>query len=283
MIKPINAMIAGAPKSGTTSLVHYLATIPSIATHQTREMNYFVSDRDYGKGYLNAFERYFDADETTIVLAKSAALMYSNLAIKRLHDHNPNTLVICLLRHPVERAYSAYWFARRRGWETAASFERAILIEDEVNGEIPYISQSIYAPAVQAIKTVFTEPQPLFFLLSEFKEQPHHVISVICSALGIEASYSSLHKDNIHNTSSAARSEWLARQMAHSSAFKQWLRSTLPDPLLDRIKSILMRANEVEFTAPPMDHDTRLLLTNYFEPHNQQLAFLLDRNLEHWS
>lgn len=69
----INVMIAGAQKSGTTSLADYLAQHSQITTHKQLEMTFFVNDEEYQRGYQSIFNNYFSSDSTNVgvVMGKS--------------------------------------------------------------------------------------------------------------------------------------------------------------------------------------------------------------------
>jgi len=133
-MKLIRIMIVGAAKAGTSSLLHYLAQHPQIYTHtHTRpEMTYFTNEEEFQAGYEAAYRKYFgkDVPEQKVLLAKDALLMTRQAGLQRLHDHNPYVFVVVILRNPVERAYSGYWFNYRHGWEKAG-FEEALVAEEE--------------------------------------------------------------------------------------------------------------------------------------------------------
>jgi len=121
-------IIVGAMKSGTTSLFHYLAAHPQVVAPQHKEIHFF--DNQYEKGE-NWYRRHFPLrvtmrlKENAITGESSPYYMLHPLAAKRIREVVPEIRLIFLLRDPVERAISHYFFMRRFG-EEDRSFEEAV-------------------------------------------------------------------------------------------------------------------------------------------------------------
>ena len=121
----LDLMIAGAQKSGTSSLLSWLGTHPRILAQKRPEMTWFTDDDGPAGGFSDEF--YFDANPGNCLrLGKLAGLMYSDQGLDRLVAHSPEVATIVVLRDPVERAYASFWFARRRGREALDDFEQAV-------------------------------------------------------------------------------------------------------------------------------------------------------------
>ncbi|MDJ0645030.1 MAG: sulfotransferase domain-containing protein [Flavobacteriaceae bacterium] len=100
-------IIAGAQKSGTTSLAYYLSQHPEIQQAYEKEVGYFNSKRYY-KGdnwYRKQFPprfkkvKYFEA---------TPDYMYIKSFPERVYKHNKDIKIILILRNPIDRAYSAW-------------------------------------------------------------------------------------------------------------------------------------------------------------------------------
>ena len=132
-MRQFDVFIAGAQKSGTSSLSYYLEQHPSIKCHKPREISYFVRDRAYEKDFPSVFQEYYQdgVGQDQLVLAKSVDLAYIEKAAQRLKEHSPDCKIVMALRDPIDRAYSAYWHMRREGWETKKTFEKALSVEEK--------------------------------------------------------------------------------------------------------------------------------------------------------
>lgn len=134
----VDFMIAGAEKSGTSSLLRYLGGHPRICVHRQSEMTFFVSDEEYVPAYESIFRRYYGNCEKPepLFVARSVDVMYVPEAARRLWEYNPSFHVAIVLRDPVDRAYSAYWHSCRRGGEGLDVFEDALRLGLGVSAKI---------------------------------------------------------------------------------------------------------------------------------------------------
>ena len=125
----IDLMIIGTQKAGTSALLALLQQHPEIQTHFTNEFSYFhdptLASTEFESYFHNVYQEL--KDESTVI-AKCVGVLEFPKAIEKLNQHNPMAVVSVVLRDPIERAYSAFWFARSRGWEPESSFSKAIRI-----------------------------------------------------------------------------------------------------------------------------------------------------------
>jgi hypothetical protein len=114
-----NLFIVGAAKAGTTSLYHYLAQHPDIYMAPVKEPHFFsrihpapeleaffphVSDEaDYLSLFANAHA------ETVRGEASTSYLSHPDVA-DAIWQKRPEAKIVIMLRDPVERAYSNYWY-----------------------------------------------------------------------------------------------------------------------------------------------------------------------------
>lgn len=109
--------IAGAQKSASSSLHEYLKQHPDVCMSDPKETNFFSYDREYEKGreyYLSLFP---EAKRCKITGESSIGYMVFPIAIERIKKQIPNPKFIFILRNPVDRVYSHYWFLHGRAYE----------------------------------------------------------------------------------------------------------------------------------------------------------------------
>jgi hypothetical protein len=295
--RPIDLMIIGAQKTGTTSLLRYLGQHPEILTHIQSEMTYFI--QEYGKDYQEIFFKYFSNGnpQGKIILAKHVYVMYCPEAIHRLGAHNPRMQVLLMLRNPVQRAYSAYWYARRMGWETASTFSDALRMEEARLREgwqkwrqCAYIYNGKYYPHVKRLFDKFAKEQIHIFLSDDLKEDPSKVCRQIFTLFPINPDLIP-EIEKKHNIATQARSETMARVLAWTINPDNPLRNKLkrlfsiicPSHLHFSFRQFLMEINKKPFSPPPMDLGTQLSLIEIYHEDNERLGKLIGRNLSHWS
>ena len=109
-----NFFIVGAPKSGTTALVSYLATHPDIFLSEPKEPHFFADDFPHYKdsfpdmgSYLELFN---DASDSSMSCVGEASVwyLYSQTAIANIKKHNPTAKLIVMLRKPQDVIHSLH-------------------------------------------------------------------------------------------------------------------------------------------------------------------------------
>ena len=111
MIRAIpDFLIAGAAKSGTSSLIADLKQHPDVYSPGV-ELDYFSSF--YTKGvdwYCSQFTH-----PEKVQGEKSTSYLYQTRCHQRIYDHNPRMKLIVLLREPVRRAFSNWTMRYNQG------------------------------------------------------------------------------------------------------------------------------------------------------------------------
>ena len=131
-------LIVGAQKSGTTSLVHYLAAHPQVYA-RIDEVHFF--DRNYERG-LDWYSSQFE--DAVVVGESSPEYMFRPEVPPRVAADLPGVKLVAILRDPVDRAYSHYWHNRTRGHEPL-SFEAALDAEaDREPDRYGYVARGRY-------------------------------------------------------------------------------------------------------------------------------------------
>jgi hypothetical protein len=284
-------MICGAQKAGTTSLLHYLKSHSDIAKQKVNEFAYFVLDDMYKEGYDTAFEKYFEpsVSEKSVVVAKNVGVMYMPKAIERLYKHNPKTQIVLLLRNPVERAYSNYFYALRKGDETITTFEKAIETEPERLKEdadawrnCAYLERGLYVKSIEEFLKYFLKSQLHIYLFEDFKRDPSKICNEIFLLLGLETNLNIDFKKK-HNEKAMAKSTLLAKTTNSKNLLKKLLKSFIGSDLRRIIKKKFQKINETSFEQPKMKEETRKKLIEYFKPWNQKLEILTGLNISDWN
>ncbi|HEX2699660.1 MAG TPA: sulfotransferase [Acidimicrobiales bacterium] len=283
---PVDLMIVGSQKSGTTSLLAYLARHPAITAQIRPEMTWF-SDADLaGRPFPTDF--YFGADvgDGRLRLGKLAGLMYHAEAVRRLREHNPTVRTIAILREPVGRAYSSYWHARRRGHEPIETFEDAIHASADRFGDArnverwDYLGWSSYAPYIERLQETFGADAVHVAIFEEFAADPATTVVPLLASCGLDGA--GLGRDMpSENSGGRARSKVLSRLSTHP-AVKDVTRRLLPMSIRAAFRRQYRRVNEVGFRPPPIGAGVERELRIYFEEPNARLEALIGRPIQAW-
>lgn len=283
----VSIAIVGAPKCATTSMLRYLGQHPELHDHPQAECDYFMNEAEFERGWEYAQARYYPKDPGPPVqlVAKRAVMLYDEEALRRLAEHNPEALVIALLRNPVDRAYSAYSYARLRGWQKPEPFEAAV--EEELaagpskdadpHGPGGYLSTGVYSWHVQRLFDAFPANRVCLFTTEEVARGDDGAVwSSVFAAAGVDPDFVP-ELEVRHNIGAKPRSERLAQILASKSGAMGFVRRVTPERILDRARrvtsSVIAKRGELE----EMDAETRARLEQFYEPYNRELEELLGR------
>jgi hypothetical protein len=141
--------IVGAQRCGTTYLYRILDEHPDIemAKPIRPEPKFFHIDPLFEKGLAFYRNHYFDNYSAARLFGeKSTTYFESEKAARRIANCFPQAKILVILRDPVERAVSNYWFSVNNGWETLPMNE-AFLGEEQRQSDYDagQISVSPYA------------------------------------------------------------------------------------------------------------------------------------------
>lgn len=111
---PVDLLVLGAQKAGTTTLWQILCRQSWFARARTKELHHFdrpdlVPDSEYRSWFRPTTDAMQLRGEAT------PGYLSAYRAPARIHAHNPEVKLVALLRDPVDRARSAFQHARRIG------------------------------------------------------------------------------------------------------------------------------------------------------------------------
>lgn len=265
-------LIIGAPKAGTTALAELLAAHPDVFIAPEKEVHYF--DTGFRNGLDWYRRRFAGAAGERAVGEASPTYMYRDATLERMRSAVPDAKLIAVLRDPVERAYSHYWWeyavTETRTFEEAARAEMA----GEVGGRRgKYLEGGRYLPRLQRVTEMFSRPALLVIISEELRSDPARVYAEACRHLGIDDSFTPPNLGAAVNPSYRVRWPMLRRAMFRWHAWKR-----LPGTWANAID----RFNRVEAAYPPLDDGLRRELRAWFTEDNRALAAWLGRDLSIW-
>ncbi len=285
----LDLMIAGAQKSGTSSLLAWLGTHPGILAQRRPEMTWFTNADGSAGPFPGDF--YFDGavSGAELRLGKLAGLMYSDEGVDRFVAHSPDAITIAVLRNPVERAYASFWFARRRGREPVSHFEEAVDAglaraegDDGWTGVgCRYLDWGCYAPHIERLTRRQGHGSVHVVILEELIADGRRVIAPVLDRCGldVDALRGGFPREN---SSGAVRYEALTRARRNGS-LAGTARRLLPRATRGALLSGYRRVNERSGVPPPMNPATRARLEAAFAGPNRRLEAVLGRSIEAWA
>ncbi|MDQ0191408.1 sulfotransferase family protein [Alicyclobacillus cycloheptanicus] len=290
-----NLFIAGAAKSGTTSLYAYLQQHPDIYMSPIKEPHYLCSHHfpetftGPGDEDLNvvrteaAYRQLFDgAADYPVTAEASVYYLYFPDTAEKIQAWNPEAKVILLLRNPVDRAFSAYKHTIRDGRETL-SFEQALEAEPKrrAAGYQPlwwYREIGLYYQQVKRYLDVLSPERVKIFLYDDLKDTAQ-VVKDSLEFLGLSTDVK-IDVGIRHNVSGVPKSraayEFFAKPNVVKEIIKPFLPKKVSRALGERAKLMTMRQDET------MKPETAQALKAYYREDILHLQELIGRDLSHW-
>lgn len=266
-------LIIGAPKAGTTSLASYLDAHPDVFVAEEKEVHFF--DRQFHRGLGWYGGRFAAAGATPALGDASPTYMYSDGALDRIAETLPDARLVAVLRNPVDRAYSHYWWERalteRRGFADAVHQE---MREGEATPRRKrYLRGGLYLSRLEEVVRRFPRDQLMVVVLEDLKTDLDRVYAEVCRHIGVDDSFRPEHLGAVENPAYALRWPWLRFAMRRARAWKR-----LPGDLAGRID----RLNRKELNYTAMDPALRAELLAYYADANRALERWLGRDLPAW-
>jgi hypothetical protein len=237
-------LLVGTQRGGTTSLFRALAAHPDVAQPNLHKgVHYF--DVNYARG-MDWYRGHFPLRRGSRLAFESAGYyMHHPLAPERIVADLPGVRLLVLLRDPVERAYSAHKHELARGFETEASFERALALEPErLDGEADrirnepgylshghrhhsYLDRGHYADQLDVLFALFGRDRVHVAYAEEFFGEPEPCYDAIVDFLGLPRWRPSAFERHNARPSSPLTAELRERLAEHFAPYDERLAALL--------------------------------------------------------
>lgn len=184
----INFIIAGIQKGGTTALRMFLREHKDI--YMPKEEGHFF---DHLHTTYDKYHKLFKNRKNSSLLGECTPIyMFWPGSMEKIQLYNPNIKIICLLRNPIDRAYSHYRMELRRGIETKF-FKEALVFEEKKLKKISdsrryysYIARGMYSWQIERIYKLFPKNNVLFIKSEDLLSDHDETLEVIFNFLEID-------------------------------------------------------------------------------------------------
>jgi hypothetical protein len=261
-------VIVGAQKSGTTTLHDLLGQLPDAWMSEPKELHFFDKHLSRGVGW---YADQFQPGPEHVAWGESTPFyLYKDRVRAAMIDALPEARFVAILREPVSRAYSHYWFARSKGKEPLESFADAVAAEPErlaksKDGQpaaFSYLDRGHYLRQLKDLEARVGRDRILVHLMDDLGVDATGVLRVTCTFLGLDPSGADHVTVRTRNT--------FADRTVNSADGQS--------------KDRLQRRN-VEVAGdryPPIDPELNAELRGRFHDENLELADWLGRDLTRW-
>ncbi|MEB3209752.1 MAG: sulfotransferase [Leptolyngbyaceae bacterium] len=180
-----NLVIIGAMKCGTTSLHHYLNRHPEIHMSATKELDFFIEEKNWKRG-VNWYQSQFKS--FTKIIGESSP-NYTKYPIfknvpKRMHRIIPDAKLIYLVRDPVKRALSHYMHQYTARCDSRTVDEAFSTLENN-----HYIQCSLYGKQLEYFLNYYSLSNILIMSLEELSQKRSESLTRIFRFLDVDPNF----------------------------------------------------------------------------------------------
>jgi hypothetical protein len=235
---------------------------------------------------LAAYERLFRGVTNELAVGEaSVPYLYMPNAPERIRHYIPRAKLIALLRHPVDRAYSAYLMRVASGHETLRDFAQAFRAGDERlrrqwGWAWHYAYVGFYHRHLTRYFTLFDRRQIRIYLHEDFHARPLAILQDIFRFLGVD---DTVVPDTAtrYNVGGVPRNRALQVFLTGPHPLKTLLKPFLPPRLRRSLLDVLVDWNLVKY-KPPLAPEVRRELLAAYRDDIRKLQDLIERDLSAW-
>lgn len=198
---PLDFLIVGTMKSGTSSLSTILHTHPALGI-PLNEVHFFDLHFSKGREWYRAILEAERSEETILIGEKTPNYTWDENYLAELKKLAPDVKLIWIFRNPAERAYSHFNHNLHAGRENL-SFEKALKAEvkrTKIDSHYGYWNVSAYATHVKRALKYFPIEQMHFLTLESFKSNPKAEITKLFQFLCVDPSLVGSEYAHSHKT-----------------------------------------------------------------------------------
>jgi len=295
-----NFLVLGTAKAGTSSIYVYLKQHPEVYLSSTTELNFFAhaggdlnfrgpGDHEYiwqdslVANYQDYCNEFADVAGEAAIGEISTHNLYSAQAPALIRRYLPNAKLIAMLRHPAERAFSAFAHMVRDGREETEDFHAALArepqrIRDNWEPLWHYKNMGFYGAQLSRYLDTFNRDQIRVYIYDDFVARPLEVVQDIFAFFGVDPSFVPDMTER-YNVSTILRRRRLNDMMMDKSLIRSTLRKLVPSGVRARIRSSILERNVKRLRLAP---ELRRELTDAYRDDIRLLERILDRDLSRW-
>jgi sulfotransferase family protein len=188
--KPLDFLVIGAAKSGTTALFYYLRDHPNIYLPPEKEVSFFSNEDWLTKGWDAFVHEFFRHAPRNALWGKVTPhyMAYPHVP-ERLFNMMPQVKLIALLRNPVDRAFSHYRMAIRTGAESR-DFSEVVSEQLAQLSSVNFLTLGEYGRILRSFFRLFPARQLRIFFTDDLEASPDSLVNSILTYLGLESGFS---------------------------------------------------------------------------------------------
>ncbi len=296
-MKPVNFIIIGAVKAGTSSVYKYLQEHPDIYMSPVKEPKFFqwdgetrrfsteLDDKIYHQA-IKTFDEYkklfSEVKNETVIGEASVSYLYNKKVPERIYRRFPDIKLMAILRHPADRAFSHYLHTKWLGHEPL-SFPEALAqennrIESNWGPSWHYKSQGFYYEQIERYQSLFDKHNFKICLYDSLQKDSSSFLKDVCRYLDVNPNFV-FNTDIKHNINPFPKNKLLYQITSQPNVIKDTFKNLLPKDLRTKWITFIKKKNSFK---PQLDPNLRQELTAEYREDILKLQDLIDQDLSSW-
>jgi len=288
-------VVVGAQKSASTFIQNSLSRHPDIYMPQGETR--FFEDPEYGDGDIAELSRLFSSRSEKVLGIKRPDYLGRMEVPARIRLKLPAAKIIIVLRNPIERLISAYYYYIKIGFLPVLDINEAIprlLAGDSLGNDIAseqLLAYGKYATHIRRYREVFPDDQIQIIFQEDVKASPTKEIARVCDFLEVDpntmpalptAANAGLYPlSRLRFLRMRNRFLYDYDSFGKLSAKKNSLRRLIPAAAITLTDRWLL-ARFIENSKPKLADGLRSRLVEYYRDEIDGIAEITHRNLKEW-
>jgi hypothetical protein len=297
MIIP-NTYLIGVQKAATTSFYNWLSQHPDIcAPIGLKDIEFFVRPEYYEeKGIKYLSDRYKkEYLEQKIILQGCVHYVFFENAISRIKELNKDSKLILILRNPIERAISAYHYAKKFNYENLSfyeAFEQEPKRMESKNirtlSELTYINHSLYFQQIKNVLKYFPKDQLHIIFYEDLETNPQKEMERTFEFLNVNSKFQVDFK--VYNNTGKVKNKTFQKIAFGNNPIRNFLvrnilKKVVPENFTKKMRWRVMDFNTVQKKSNYLDEIDEKFKDKLFKlliKDIEKLEKQLEVSLDHW-
>ena len=291
-----DTFLCGVQKAGTTTLDDWLSQHPQIYCYDSlKDVHLFYRFKNLDEIMKRlALETPVYNNETVVLQSAVNYIFYPSM-LQAIAQYKPGAKLIVILRNPVDRAVSAYYYFKKMRRETRG-IKEALLYKpkdnfefNHDNSDFTYIEHGLYYKQISEALKYFKQEQLLVLDYEQLKKDPHGMLRSLYFFLGVDENF--IPNLSPKNITGDVKSDFVQNKMLSHNKYRKWVVDHIIDPIFPVNKRKMLKKKIFEFNTvknkisvteieetPEVISAVKVKLANYFTEDAAKLDALLRKD-----
>ena len=288
-----DTFLIGVQKAGTTTLNDWIGQHPDVYCYNSlKDIPLFIKYPQADQLNRRLLLESPEYNGQSVIFHSAVNYIFYPSLIQQLAQRQPRAKLIVVLRNPLVRAISSYFYFRKMLRETR-DIETALLYNPEKkieitrdNNDFTYIEHGLYYQQVKNCLDFFSRQQLLILDYEDLKHDPKALLTKVYRFLNIDENFiPNLHTKNV---TGELKSKFLQQELLKKNTVRKWVVDRLVDPWLPVTKRKILKNRMLELNTskqkqgiaePKISEETLQKIESRLKEFYVQDTALLDKML----